>query len=38
VARADFVITTDATFADTDRQVEEIYHRLQAAGSTNGHS
>jgi dephospho-CoA kinase len=27
-ARADFVVDTDATFADTDRQVEEIYRRL----------
>jgi dephospho-CoA kinase len=26
--RADFVITTDGSFADTDRQVEAIYERL----------
>jgi dephospho-CoA kinase len=27
-ARADFVITTDGTFEETDRQVEEIYRAL----------
>jgi dephospho-CoA kinase len=28
VARADFVVTTDAAFAETDRQVDEIYRAL----------
>jgi dephospho-CoA kinase len=28
VARADFVVTTDGTFAETDRQVDEIYRVL----------
>jgi dephospho-CoA kinase len=28
VARADFVVTTDGTFEDTDRQVREIYRSL----------
>jgi len=27
-ARADFVVTTDGSFADTDRQVDEIYRAL----------
>jgi dephospho-CoA kinase len=29
-ARADFVITTDGTFEETDRQVEEIYRALSS--------
>jgi len=37
-ARADFVITTDGTFEDTARQVEDIYRRLQTASASNGHS
>jgi dephospho-CoA kinase len=30
VARADFVVTTDRTFEDTNRQVDEIYRTLTA--------
>ncbi|HKB09346.1 MAG TPA: dephospho-CoA kinase [Vicinamibacterales bacterium] len=30
VAGADFLVRTDGTFAETDRQVEEIYDRLSA--------
>jgi dephospho-CoA kinase len=30
IARADFVVTTDGTFEDTDRQVDEIYRALTA--------
>jgi dephospho-CoA kinase len=30
VARADFVVRTDGTFEETDRQVDEIYRVLQA--------
>ena len=29
--RADFVIRTDGAFADTDRQVEDVFHALTAA-------
>jgi dephospho-CoA kinase len=28
IAKADFVVTTDGTFADTDRRVDEIYRAL----------
>jgi dephospho-CoA kinase len=36
--RADFVITTDGPFENTDRQVEEIYRRLLTASASNGDS
>src|SRR6476469_8652085 len=36
--RADFVITTDGPFENTDRQVEEIYRRLLTASASSGHS
>jgi len=32
-ARADYVVRTDGTFADTDRQVDEIHRALAARGS-----
>ncbi len=28
IARADFVVTTDGAFEDTDRQIDEIYRVL----------
>jgi dephospho-CoA kinase len=32
IRRADYVITTDGTFDETDRQVRDVHHRLSASG------
>ena len=34
-SRADYVIRTDGTFEDTDRQVRQVFDQLQSASTTN---